>query len=470
LNGLHSQAQCAALVRERRIESFRMRIAGLAAVKEDTQSLVARAQPEADALLTALKGVGTELCDRLRTRAAETAAATMDANWVVSTLKDREAALNRAVHASVLPLIAGCVDAALDEIRQWAKERLSRLIEVEATLTRLCAESSGAAEAERLMSSTSPEAEEQLFETLLPDLKRLPRQCDQLQAEELEALVDFPRRLDVPASLEAIGGVVTKVQWLKEPGDACVAGEPLVEIANGQNVVQLETPEDCRVAWIAPGTRAGTGLSIGPGARLAILEPQLPLPVNPATGGAVCALWSASFKFHLDWNPDRPSVEQKTAKQLAASAIGTAGWFLRSTNEGLKGFDRMRRTLEAGTSYLDRQLRSVTLANTDAALQDEISRLALRSLPAQVAAEIVGSLGPIMSERLSWIVSQSMLKTEELRLRLEREIVLLEREAVEFEGLRGQVKRIGDDARYKFQVIAGAPEATLSGSLQNESV
>jgi GTPase SAR1 family protein len=446
LVALQSRRDQAVISRERGINALRERIDGLMALQQHAQSLCEQAEPNAEALANSLKAAGPELAEQLRARAAQAADTVMDADWTAKPPAHREAILNMAVHQASLPLIAECADALTDRSREWARGQLSEVVAAEAALANLVAEPHGVPVSDQPNSSSLSEKVDELLAALVPDMHRPAKVRHELVQKQVDALLDFPRRLNAPDSLAAIDGTATSIQWVKEPGEACVAGERIARLAKDENEIWVVAPTPCRLSWIAPNARGTLVVPIAAGGLLGFLEPRVPAATNLATGGALCELRNAAYLFHLDWDPDRPAVEQNTAKQLAASAIGTAGRWLRGTNETLKGFDRLRRTLEAGTSYLDRQLRVVTLANIDAALHDEMSRLRLRDLPAQLAAETSGVVRPIRSQRASWIAEQAMRKTEELRLRLERQTVLLERELAESQDLEGQVHRIGDDA------------------------
>lgn len=459
LAALASRRQRAASGRQRTIDGLGQRIDGLTELQQRAQASFDRAEPDAEALVNSLKVAGPELSEQLRARAAAAADSVMDPDWAARPPAEREAVLNRAVHRAVLPVIAESVHALTDRSREWVEDQLSAVIGVESMLSGLAAEPDASPVLDRPSSPSPAEKVNELFTALLPDLDRVTQVHDQLTESQIDALLDFPRRLNAPASLAAIGGAAAGFEWLKDPGEACAAGERILRLAKEENEIWVVAPASCRLSWIAPTARAGSAVPLAAGGLLGLLEPQLPPPINPATGGALCALRNAPGLFHLDWDPDRQAVEQNTAKQLAASAIGTAGRWLRGTNETLKGFDRLRRTLEAGTSYLDRQLRAVTLANIDAALRDEMSRLRLRDLPAQLAAESAGAVMPILSQRASWVAEQAIRKAEELRLGLERQTVLLERELAEAEDLEEQVRRIGDDAERQRGVVRPAMEA-----------
>jgi hypothetical protein len=463
LAALQSRREQAASSRQRGIDALRERIDGLIALQKRAQSLCEQVEPNAEMLANSLKAAGPELVERLRARAAQAADTVMDADWTAKPPVEREAMLNKAVHQASLPLIAECADALTDRSREWVRAQLSDVVAAEAALADLVAEPSGFSALSQPNSSVLSEKVDELIDALVPDMHRPTKLRDQLAQRQVDALLDFPRRLNAPASLAEVGGAVTSIEWVKEPGEACVAGERIMRLGTGANQLWFTAPKPCRLSWIAPNARSVPAVQIAAGGLLGFLEPQVPSAINPATGGALCGLRNAAYLFHLDWDPDRPAVEQNTGKQLAASAIGTAGRWLRGTNETLKGFDRLRRTLEAGTSYLDRQLRVVTLANIDAALRDEMSRLRLRDLPGQLAAETSSVVQPILSQRASWIAEQAMRKAEELRLRLERQTVLLERELAESEDLEGQVHCIGDDAERQRGTERPVTEAVPAG-------
>jgi hypothetical protein len=86
------------------------------------------------------------------------------------------------------------------------------------------------------------------------------------------------------------------------------------------------------------------------------------------------------------------------------------------------------------------------LANVDAALQDEMLRLSLQDLPRQVGAETTAAVTSTLTQRYRWISAQAMQRMDELRLRLQREMVLLERDNDQAEDLEAQVIRMGKGA------------------------
>jgi GTPase SAR1 family protein len=455
LEALHAKRNSAELTRKGTIRDLQTRIEKLGTLRERIQAKLDDLTPKAMELTGSLDGISKELASRMRQRAADTGAATMDSDWAEAAQAMQETILNRAVHAAMLPEIIACSDMVIQFASEWAHEQLNELAIADGTLATLCLESADMAAVDRTTAAVPRGTVDALVNSVLPDLI-LPR--DEISPDFLLELLAIPRRLSTPPSLDTIGGVATDIEWFKALGDDCAEGEQVVRLGNQGKDVWVVAPCACRLASIAQNARSGVGRAIGANTALGSIEPLQSAVSNAVTGGAICRLRNSFLQFHLDWQPERPVVEQSTARRFAASALGTAGRVLRGTNENLKGFDRLRRTLDAGTSYVDRQLRAVMLANIDAALQDEMLRLNLPDLPRQVGVETAAAVGSVLGQRYPWIAAQATQKIEELRLRLEREMVLLERDMVEGEDLEAQVVRIGYSARH-IQTAAMVPES-----------
>jgi GTPase SAR1 family protein len=455
LGALRAKRSATERTRQGAIEELQSRIGGLAALRERVRTMLDELAPRVEDLTRSLDGIGKDLAQHMRQRAADVGAATMDANWAEETHAAREMMLNRTVHAAMLPELIACADAVSHVALVWAQEQLNELVGAERILVELCLEAADKGRTDRAASPVVRETVSDLAHAILPDLLSSRRE---IRPDKLQELPDVPRRLSAPPSLDAIGGIATEIEWIKAPGETCMIGEQVARLANQGKEMWVVTPLACRLASIAPNARSGTGRAIGADAALGSVEPIQTVPSNSATGAAICSLRNCFLRFHLDWQPERPVVEQSTTRRLTASALGTAGWMLRGTNESLKGFDRLRRTLDAGTSYVDRQLRAVMLANVDAALQDEMLRLSLQDLPRQVRAETAAAVTSTLTQRYPWISAQATQRMDELRLRLQREMVLLERDSDQAEDLEAQVIRIGKGACRGEIAAAMAPE------------
>jgi hypothetical protein len=442
---------------------LQLQLDDLAALQERTRELLDELSRQSNTLLGNLGPAGPALNELLRKRAAEISTSIMDAAWVTKPPVERDAALNRAVHAAALPVIDDNISALSDRVSSWVRSRLAELVSAEAEFERLCAEPGGVID--KKQRSRLVERVNGLFETLLPDYLNCAKLRADLERRNcIRSLLDFPRRLTAPASFPEMDGIPEAAEWAKEVGANCTAGERLVRLSKGDKVVWVSAPSNCSIAWIVPRGSGAAGASLAPNAVLGFLEPPLAQAENAATGGALVAFCNVPYRFHLEWAPDRPRVEQNVTKEFAATAIGAAGKLLRSANESLKSFDSLRRSLDAGTTYFDRQLRAMTLANLDAALRDEMSRLRLRDLPGEMAAEASGAVMAALPQRFAWIAAQAAQKSTQLRLQLEREAVLLERGIAEAKDLETQVLQIAQGARWE-----SSPNGPLSAPLQHSA-
>jgi hypothetical protein len=377
----------------------------------------------------------------------------MTDDWTRRPPVEQELVLTRAVHAACLPVLAGGVDSLVARTRAWAEARLVPLAALEAALVSLCTE---------LDDTPSDPIPADLLATLLPGLAQIPPQADRLDVARTANLVNFARRLIAPVGHGNY--LATGIEWLANEGSVCDANQPVARLLCGAGV-QVSAPERCRIAVIPRRLLATEGLSVAPGATLATLEP--PPPIEFLMASVPAALATVIDRFHLAVDPDRPRIASDTTSQVAASALGAMGRWIRVGNESLKGLGGLNRTLDAGASYVDRQLRAVSLRNLQAAVADELVRIRLAETALRLVTECSDTVMAACQHRLGWLLGQVMQKTRELELRRAREAALLERDeasAAEVDTQVAEIATMATDLAATLERTAARDSTTKTGS------